>query len=226
MGTSARHRSHASALVSGASGFMISCRRWRIAVETDAGFQLIRRPSANHVGAQELRRSPKQDAARPRPQSNRRHLVTRDKPEMQIIQFSQRHRDLPAAISRASDPGHPSATAMYFSEDVVQGRRCGSAIPLRFSPHQIGAAVYVGTFGSRAKDPPDLHPENGDSHPVIVRPLPYLCNHLLVALINPSESLKQIPILLAVGGTCHFGIRLHMFYTENMPQLLGPGQDG
>src|SRR5437762_1508869 len=37
-------------------------RRW---------FQFSRWPRANHVGAQELRRSPKQDAARPRPQANR-----------------------------------------------------------------------------------------------------------------------------------------------------------
>jgi hypothetical protein len=110
---------------------------------------------------------------------------------------------------------------MYFSEDVLQGRRCGSAIPLRFSPREVGATVYAGIFGRQAKNPPDLHPEKGESHPVVVGQLPYLCNHLLVALINPSEGLKQIPILLAVGGTCHFGSTLHMFYTQNIPQLLG-----
>jgi hypothetical protein len=133
---------------------------------------------------------------------------------------------LPAVISVASDPGHPNATALYFSDNVVQGRRCGSAIPLRFSRREVGATVYAGTFGRQAKNPPNLHPDNGESHPVVVGPVPYLCNHLLVALLNPSEGLKQIPILFAVSGTCHFGIMLHMLYTQNLPQLLEPGQDG
>src|SRR5438445_5717855 len=125
--------------------------------------------------------------------------MARDDPEFQVVQRSQRNRDLLIAIPVASGRRHLHPTAVHLPEHAVQILERRSPIALECSRLQISTErPRRGT-----DNPRHPHPGKGQSHPVLITPVPYGCNELLIPRANPPESLGKVPVGLSVHVTRH-----------------------